>query len=211
MRRDRASLALSFLLPVAFFSIFAVVFGKAHDTIPKVHVIVVDEDHSIASRKLLRGLMREGSLVVSTRPDSKDSNLPDYTAASAESAVKTGKAPVALLIPSGWGAHPVAFRSDQVSGTEIELISDQSDPIAPQIVGGLLQKAAMTSMPSSMASEGGKYMQQYLGGLTSEQEKRWNSNLANLHDLEARRDAEPLQPADAAQNSELLSATASFR
>jgi len=201
MRRDRASLALSFLLPVAFFSIFAVVFGKAHDTIPKVHVIVVDEDHSIDSRKLLRGLMREGSLVVSTRPDSKDSNLPDYTAASAESAVKTGKAPVALLIPSGWGAHPVAFRSDQVSGTEIELISDQSDPIAPQIVGGLLQKAAMTSMPSSMASEGGKYMQQYLGGLTSEQEKRWNSNLANLHDLEARRDAEPLQPADAAQNS----------
>ena len=201
MRRDRASLALSFLLPVAFFSIIAMVFCKAHDSIPKVHVIVVDEVHSIASRKLLRGLMREGSLAVSTRPEPKDSNLPDFTTATAESAVRTGKVPVALVIPAGWGAHPLAFGSDQAPGPEIELLSDQSDPVAPQIVGGLLQKAAMTSMPSSMASEGGKYMQQYLGGLTSEQEKRWNAKLSDLHNLDARSDAEPLQPADATQNS----------
>ena len=202
LRRDRASLALSFLLPVAFFSIFAMVFGKAHDTIPQVHVIFVDEDHSDASRKLLRGLMREGSLIVSTRPDSKDANEPLYTAVTAELAVKTGKVPVALIIPAGWGAHPIAFRSDQASGHEIELLNDQSDPIAPQIVGGLLQKAAMTSMPSSMAGEGEKYMQQYLGGLTPEQQKRWDANLADLHGLEARRDNEPLQPANNVQSSD---------
>ena len=66
LRRDRAALALSFVLPIAFFSIFAVIFGGQHDTVPQVHVIVVDQDQSAASRNLVRALQREGSLVVST-------------------------------------------------------------------------------------------------------------------------------------------------
>ena len=49
LRRDRGALALSFILPVVFFSIFAVIFGGAHNSTPKVKVIVVDEDHSRAS------------------------------------------------------------------------------------------------------------------------------------------------------------------
>ena len=99
LRRDRASLALSFVLPIAFFTIFAMVFGGQRDTIPRVHVIVVDEDHSAASRDLLRGLEREGSLQVSTHPEAKQhaSTPPDYTAASAEAAVKSGDVPVALI------------------------------------------------------------------------------------------------------------------
>ena len=43
LRRDRGALALSFILPVVFFSIFAVIFGGRHDTTSKVHVLVVDE------------------------------------------------------------------------------------------------------------------------------------------------------------------------
>jgi ABC-2 type transport system permease protein len=110
LRRDRASLALSFVLPIAFFTIFAMVFGGQRDTIPRVHVVVVDEDHSAASHDLVRGLERERSLQVSTHPEAKQhaSTPPDYTAASAEAAVKSGDVPVALIIPAGWGAHPVA-------------------------------------------------------------------------------------------------------
>lgn len=190
LRRDRASLALSFVLPIAFFTIFALVFGGQHDTIPKVHLIVVDEDHSAASRHLLRGLEREGSLVVSTRPERKDANgpAPEYTAATAEAAVKAGTVPVALIIPVGWGQHPIAFDEDGDKGSEIQLLNDQSDTVAPQIVAGLLQKAAMTSMPASMAGEGGKYMSVYLGGLTPAQQKRWDANLAALEAREAARD-----------------------
>jgi ABC-2 type transport system permease protein len=199
LRRDRASLALSFVLPVAFFSIFAMVFGSAHDTIPQVHLIVVDQDHSPASRNLLRGLKQEGSLVISTRPDSKENNAPDYTAATAETAVKTGSVPVALVIPAGWGQHPISFGGTQAGSPEIELLNDQSDPIAPQIVGGLLQKAAMTSMPASMAGEGETYMKQYLGGLTGEQQKRWDANMAMLNERQKQRD-ERLS-ADAAESS----------
>ncbi len=38
LRRDRAALALSFILPVVFFSIFAVIFGGRRDSTPKVTV-----------------------------------------------------------------------------------------------------------------------------------------------------------------------------
>jgi ABC-2 type transport system permease protein len=55
LRRDRGALALSFILPIAFFSIFAVIFGGQRDTTPKVSVLVVDEDHSAASQRLDSG------------------------------------------------------------------------------------------------------------------------------------------------------------
>ena len=141
---------------------------------------MVDQDQSAASRDLVRALQREGSLVVSTHPDAKSKNTPapDYTAATAEAAVKAGTVSVALIIPAGWGQHPIAFRGGNGNNPEIQLLNDQSDAIAPQIVSGLLQKAAMTSMPASMAGEGEKYMKQYIGGLTPEQQKRWDANLA---------------------------------
>ncbi|HTX76070.1 MAG TPA: ABC transporter permease [Terracidiphilus sp.] len=201
LRRDRAALALSFVLPIAFFSIFAGIFGSQHDTVPQVHIIVVDQDHSAASRNLVRGLQREGSLLVSTHPDSRGKNPPDYTAATAEDAVKAGDVPVALIIPAGWGQHPIAFRSSDDTNPEIQLLNDQSDTIAPQVVSGLLQKVAMTSMPASMASEGEKYMKQYIGGLTPEQQKQWNANLAELDALQKRRDQETANGAGASQDS----------
>jgi ABC-2 type transport system permease protein len=49
LRRDRGALALSFILPVVFFSIFAVIFGGRGNGPRKVKVIVADEDRSRAS------------------------------------------------------------------------------------------------------------------------------------------------------------------
>jgi ABC-2 type transport system permease protein len=204
LRRDRASLALSFVMPIAFFTIFAMVFSGQHNTIPQVHVIVVDEDHSTASRDLVRGLQHEGSLVVTTRPDSNGQAAPppEYTAATAEAAVKAGTVPVALIIPAGWGQHPIAFRGGADPSAEIQLLNDQSDAIAPQVVSGLLQKAAMTSMPASMASEGMKYMQDYIGGFTPEQQKRWNGEMAGIDAREKARAAQPEAAANHSQSSD---------
>jgi ABC-2 type transport system permease protein len=51
-------------------------------------------------------------------------------------------------------------------------------------VSGLLQKAAMTSMPSAMADQGVKYTEEYLGELTPDQRKKAESNIAQLRKLE---------------------------
>ena len=152
LRRDRGALAMSFILPVAFFTIFAVIFGGRRDT-PRISVIVVDEDHSRASQQLISGLRQE-SLSVKTRPAPKrGAEQPDYTAASAEAAVKAGVAPVALIIPKGFGATPISFGGGGRQPSTIQLLKDSSDMVAPQMITGLLQKVAMTSMPEVMASE----------------------------------------------------------
>ena len=185
LRRDRAALALSFILPIAFFSIFAVIFGSRRDTIPKITVVVVDEDQSRASRKLVEGLEREGSFVIKTRPRSNNKGLQprEYTAATAETAVKAGDASVALIIPHGFGDNPISFRDNQDRPT-IQLLNDSSDMVAWQMVAGLLQKVAMTSMPAVMVEQGSKYADQFVGGFTPEQRKRMDAGLEQLRQLE---------------------------
>lgn len=185
LRRDRGALALSFILPVVFFSIFAVIFGGRRNTTPKVTVIVVDEDHSRASQQLVKGLQQEGSLNVKTRPAPvKDAEQPEYTSATGEAAVKAGVAPVAVVIPRGFGENPIAFGPVSADRATIQLLEDQSDMIAPQVVSGMLQKVAMTAMPDVMAEQGSRYFDQFAGGLTREQRERMNTSLQRLRERE---------------------------
>ena len=187
LRRDRGALVLSFVLPLTFFSIFATIFGKQGSSTPKVNLIVVDQDQSRASTALVKGLQGESSLVVMIKPEAKSKSAPapaDYTAATAETAVKAGDAPVALIIPAGFGQHPIAFGPD-AGGSTLQLLNDQSDTIAPQIVVGLLQKVAMTSMPAALADEGMKYADEYVGGFTPAQKAKVDDGLKALRKLEA--------------------------
>ncbi len=181
LRRDRGALALSFLLPIVFFSIFAVIFGGQKNTTPKIHVLVADEDHSEASKRLVEGLKQEQSLVVQTRPEAvKGVEQPDYMAATAEKAVKEGTAPVAIVIPAGFGKNPIQFGPSGGNRMSIQLLEDTSDVVAPQMISGLLQKVAMTSMPAAMAETGKKYIDEYSGGLTKEQKERMDASIAAL-------------------------------
>jgi len=186
LRRDRGALALSFILPIAFFTIFAVIFGGRRDTTPKISVLVVDEDHSVASERLIQGLEREGSLSVKKRPAAKQGvEQPDYTAATAEAAVRAGTAPVALIIPHGFGENPISFGAPNQNRPTIQLLKDSSDMVAPQVIAGLLQKVAMTAMPDIMAEQGSKYMDEHAGGFTPEQRKRIDEGLEALRKRES--------------------------
>ncbi len=198
LRRDRGALALSFILPIAFFTIFAVIFGGRHDTTPKVSVLVVDEDHSATSQSMIRGLEREGSLSVMRRPAPKQGvEQPEYTAATAEAAVKAGTAPVALIVPRGFGENPISFGAPNPNQPTIQLLKDSSDVIAPQVIAGMLQKVAMTSMPEAMAEQGSKYMDKYAGGFTPEQKKRIDEGLEALRQREsAESSGQQTAPAD---------------
>jgi ABC-2 type transport system permease protein len=199
LRRDRASLVLSFVLPISFFAIFAVIFGGMHDTTPRVKVILVDEDKSEASRELVRGLSHESSLMVATHPEASGKNAPvppDYTAATAEAAVKGGDAPVALIIPRGFGQHPVGFGPDS-KATPIQLLNDSSDMIAPQVVMGMLQKAAFTSMPAIMAQQGMQYSERYIGMFTPAQRTQMQTSLDALKKIQGNLD----NPSSSGSNS----------
>lgn len=181
LRRDRGAFVLSFILPVAFFSIFAVIFGQARNSTPRVKVAVVDEDHSAASQKLVEGLKHEDALEAFTRPKNKggEAAAPEYTAQSAEAGVKAGDFPAAIIIPKGYGQHPLAFGPGQEQQPKIQVLHDSSDPIAANVVAGMLQKVAMTSMGDVMADQGMQYFDKFSGGLTPQQKKNVDAGMAD--------------------------------
>jgi ABC-2 type transport system permease protein len=194
LRRDRVAFILSFVLPIAFFTIFAFVFGQsATSGTPRVSVIIVDEDKSASSRALVAGLLRERSLEAATHPAaSKENPTPaDYTASTAAQAIRAGNAPAALIIPSGFGAHPIAFGPDGSRGPAFGILNDPSDPVAAQVLAGMLQKTIMIALPATMASEGSQYFDREIGGLTPQQRKQMDEGLARLRTLQAQQNTKP--------------------
>jgi ABC-2 type transport system permease protein len=68
LSRDRVGQMLSFVVPAAFFTIFALVFGNANrGGTGRIHVAVVDESHTAVSARLVRALKAEKGMVAITR------------------------------------------------------------------------------------------------------------------------------------------------
>ena len=201
LKRDRAAFVLAFVLPVAFFTIFAGIFsGSGRSTTRKVPVIVVDEDGSAGSLRFVEGLKAEAGLSVELKPgDGKDAATPLYTAASAEAAVRKGEAPVALIIPKGFGENPIAFGPGAKRAT-LSILADSADPVAPQVLNGLVQKVAMTSMPAALARTGMAEVDKWSGGLTPEQKARMEQSIEAIE-----KPAESGAPAAASGSGGLVS------
>ena len=175
MRRDRVAQALTFLLPIVFFSIFASVFGGSGDgRTPAVQVAVVDEDRSEFSRRIVDGLRKESALRV--RPGA---GAPDLDRAAGARLVTSGDVPVAVVIPRGLG-EAFGERGFAAAEPAVELLADPSNPVAPQMVQGLLQKVAMTAAPDLMMAGGMKQFERHAGSLTPEQRKAVDAWLPTL-------------------------------
>jgi ABC-type multidrug transport system permease subunit len=167
LRRDRVVQALTFLLPIVFFSIFATVFGGRAGGTPRINVAVVDEDRSDFSQRLTTGLAKESGLRVRTTADEKGRGAP-LTRSAGEQLVKGGDVPIAIVIPAGTGAS-FANRGFAGGGRPIQLLADVSDQVAPQMVQGLLQKVTMTAAPDLLMKGGLEQFERNAGRLTPEQ------------------------------------------
>jgi ABC-2 type transport system permease protein len=165
LTRDRVAQALTFVLPIIFFSIFASVFGGQGDAqTARIRIAVVDEDQSDLSRRIVDGLKHEKGLRPQTTTDQAGAGQA-LDRAAGERLVRAGDVPVAVVIPKGLGAA-VAKSGFVTGGPAIQLLSDVSDRIAPQMVLGLLQKVAMTAAPDLMMQGGMHQFEEYAGPLT---------------------------------------------
>ena len=101
LRRDKGAFVMSFVLPVAFFSIFAVIFGATGNSgTAAIHVDVVDQDQSEGSKRFVKALMAETSLKVHLTPKPADgaTAVPaQFTQETATAEVRGGTVPVALI------------------------------------------------------------------------------------------------------------------
>ncbi len=148
LRRDRVAQTMVFVLPIAFFSIFAMVFGRASmSSMSRIPVAVVDEDDSVMSRSLVEAMKADPSLRVrdSARVQGAREGTPPVvlTRKRAEAMVRAGDVPVAVILPPGWGK---TFPSLGGGGMRAEVLADPSDPVAKSLIVGLLQRCAATVM-----------------------------------------------------------------
>jgi ABC-2 type transport system permease protein len=179
LKRDRVAQALTFLLPILFFSIFATVFGnQGRDATSRVRIAVVDEDRSELTRRIVGGLQQETALRVRVSRDAEGKGTP-LDRAAAEQMVRDGEVPVAVILPKGLGASATAFAA-AADAPRIQLLADVSDPVAPQMVNGLLQKVSMTVAPDLMMQGGINQFEKYAGALTAGQRSAVDTWLTQL-------------------------------
>ena len=164
LRRSPADQLLVFVVPMVFFSIFAMIFGgqSTTDITSSVALVVVDEDGSDYSRSFVQALEEEAAL--DARTTGSDGGALDREAAI--ELVKAGDIPVAVVLPAGLGDSFPSFGGAQA---KVLLFADPSDPVAPQVVSGLMQKVAMTAMPTQMISGGMEQFETAIGGLSDQQ------------------------------------------
>jgi ABC-2 type transport system permease protein len=180
LRRDRVAQALTFLLPIMFFSIFALIFGNQHKTTQRIYLPVVDEDRSEYSARLITALAAEPTIIVETRTHDNAPDAPLLTRANAEALIKGGNYACAVVLPAGLGASIHFATTNATERPAVQVLADVSDPIAPQVVIGTLQKVSFTAMPDTMAQEGLKAFERYGGPLTPAQRQSSDNWLQEL-------------------------------
>ena len=149
LARDRAAQVMAFVLPIMFFSIFAVIFGgrSGSSGTSRVPVAVVDESHSDRSRALVKALIADDGLKVSTdwpaTGGAKKAPPVVLTRARAEELVKAGDLSVALVLPAGIDTSLSRFDG---KGVRAQVLHDPADPVASKVVAGLLQRATLQAL-----------------------------------------------------------------
>jgi len=134
LRRDKAAFALTFILPIVFFSIFAMIFGRmdrdARDN--RIKVAVVDLDRSDKTRAFITAMQSEKQL--------------DLTLSEDESRIRRdvhdGRFAAGIIVLEGCGSLLGNPRTERDC---VELVYDAANPLAQNAVGGLIQGAAVMS------------------------------------------------------------------
>jgi ABC-2 type transport system permease protein len=131
LRRDRAALMLSFIVPIVFFSIFAGIFGAQKSKTPKTTVVIADLDRSDSSRRLVEALKRESALGIVLSPKKA-------LCVRCKSAEECGRAPTGNAGDPEASARRVSAGAAATDRPSADV--RPADPIADQVVGGLLRR-----------------------------------------------------------------------
>ncbi len=166
VRHDRIVLLLGYLVPLAFFSIYAGIAVLSRSS-PQPGVVastrvlgIRDGDRTDVSRRFVELLRAEPGLVV--REDA---------AATSDTGLRDGQVGAILAIPQGFEAAPFGFLPGGVPA-HLELAVSGADPLAVPAYGGLLQQAALALTPEVLSAAGPQSVEGWTGGLTPSQRRR---------------------------------------
>jgi ABC-2 type transport system permease protein len=145
--RDRAGFIMTFVVPIAFFSIFAVMLGGAgKGGTSKLHVAIIDQTTNGSSAAFLEVLRSEKSLdLIGKALDTHGDRTLPMTPAAAESEIRSGNLGLAMVIPRQFSDARLAA-IDNGLRPGIMIMADTSDPFSSHMLSGLLQNVAVRTV-----------------------------------------------------------------
>ncbi len=153
LKRDPVALALSFIMPLVFFTIFAAIFGGGGDGdggMNPIRVLVVAEKNDAFAQKFVDTLAKQPSLTLTRFEDlEKVPEVEPDTAAGAQ--VRAGHFDAALILPTPLDQSVGNFGQ---GGPGAVLIYDAANPVARFALSGLVQANVMQAAPDIMLNRG---------------------------------------------------------
>ncbi len=167
--RDRGALAMSFLLPIAFFLVFAAIFAGATGEQFQLKLAVADEVRSEESGRLVRALEREAAFTLA--------DATTLSAAEVRERVRLGNADVGLIVSAG-GA-PLG-RLGGLGAAPLILVVDPARAVAARMAAGLVQKVYLRSLPDVALRGVARLIEQDFVSFDDGQKKDLEDGLADL-------------------------------
>lgn len=147
LMHNRVELMLTFVVPIAFFSIFALIFGSGigGKSTPKIKVVAVDEIGSQASADVMASLRESAGLRFIRDQDDGEKPLDRE---HAQSMVQQGTLTMAIVLRSR-----TSDPDDTAEAIRADLLSDSSDQVASQVVTALVARAIMLARAEEQENE----------------------------------------------------------
>ncbi|HEX5341861.1 MAG TPA: ABC transporter permease [Duganella sp.] len=192
--KDKRALMLHLLMPVVLAAFFGSLFGGngGGDRTSKIDVGLVLQDQSEQSQKIAAGLKADSSL-----------NIIELSQQEAQARVRSGKLPVAVVIPAGFGEAASTALFSGRNKPQLPLYYDPSQSTMLAMVKGLLtQQVMQVTSASVMSGQGSQTTDKYLAelpaaGSRNAEQAQLADFLASLKKFQDQRAAAPAASASA--------------
>ena len=190
LRNNPLEMLLMFVVPIIFFSIFALIFGRgigSGKTSP-VKVVFVNEDRTEVADSIIKNLIKEAGIEHAGDTTGQDADHPNspVTREEARRTLQQGRATLAIVMPQHFGD---AMRNG--SSPQIEILADTSDQIATQVVSALVRQTVFVEqnrLTRRVASRDARMASARIPAATADNER---SDIITIRDVMASKKANP--------------------
>ncbi len=184
---NRVELVLTFVVPIAFFSVFAVIFGGGvgSGATPKLRVVITDDVQSPQSEAVLSQLEQGSTFRLMNEGESKTT----LTREECQQLVRRGNATLAIRLQEKDGR------------LHAEILSDASDQIAGQVASAVVSKALLI-VEAKQRMSASKSITQHMPSVVADTTPQYDP--APEHAPAAEVDPAPEQAGDIASPVELV-------
>jgi ABC-2 type transport system permease protein len=138
LKNNKSELFLTFIVPMVFFSIFALIFGSrdSSSSTPKIKVALCNGDDSDVAMRAVKLLEEQKSLRLTQHGLSSNGPMDREMA---EDLVRRGMVSAAVVFSNA------SSKENSKNLPNVEVLTDSFDQVASQVLAALVQKAVMTA------------------------------------------------------------------